>query len=98
MSLHQCALRAGRGEATRATSWLAGRMRVGRGAVRETAKNGARMWPKGQRAYRASAKKGRYGRSSNLTYGTKDHSAKGRSSYFNFHINHMRFRQWGRYR
>ncbi|MEU3282426.1 DNRLRE domain-containing protein [Streptomyces antibioticus] len=84
--------------ATRATSWLAGRMWVGRGAVRGTAKNGARMWSKGQRAYRASAKKGRYGRSSNLTYGTKGHSAGGRSSYFNFHINHVRFRQWGRYR
>ncbi|WP_399498488.1 DNRLRE domain-containing protein [Streptomyces sp. P17] len=82
---------------TRATAWLAGRMWVGRGAVRGTAKNGARMWSRGQYAYRASAKKGKFGRSSNLTYGTKGHSSNGKSSYFNFHINHVRIRQWGRY-
>ncbi|MEU6610530.1 DNRLRE domain-containing protein [Streptomyces shenzhenensis] len=83
--------------ATRATARLAGRMWVGRGATRGVAKNGARMWSKGQRAYRASAKKGKFGRSSNLTYGTKGHSSKGKSSYFNFHINHVRIWRWGRY-
>ncbi|MCX4632654.1 DNRLRE domain-containing protein [Streptomyces sp. NBC_01443] len=78
--------------ATRATSWLAGRMWAGRGAVRGAANNGARMWSKGKYAYRASAKKGKFGYSSNLTWGSKGHH-----NYFNYHINHVPWRRWGRY-
>jgi RHS repeat-associated protein len=78
--------------ASRGTAWLAGRMWVGRGATRGVARNGARMWSKGKYAYRSAAKKGRFGRSSNLTWGTKGHH-----NYFNFHINHVPWRRWGRY-
>ncbi|MFK0113909.1 DNRLRE domain-containing protein [Streptomyces sp. NPDC091217] len=78
--------------ASRGTAWLAGRMWVGRGATRGVAKNGARMWSKGKYAYRSAAKKGKFGRSSNLTW-----SEHGRHDYFNFHINHVPWRRWGRY-
>ncbi|MEU6934927.1 DNRLRE domain-containing protein [Streptomyces sp. NPDC046374] len=83
--------------ASRPTAWLAGRMWVGRGATRGFARNGARMLTKGLRAYRSAAKKGRNGWSSNLTHGTQGHNIGGRSSYFNFHINHVRIWRWGRY-
>nr|WP_258053819.1 DNRLRE domain-containing protein [Streptomyces sp. Ru72] len=75
--------------ATRATTWLAGRMWVGRGATRGVAKNGARMWSKGKHAYRSWAKKGKHGWSSNLTWGQKGHH-----NYFNYHINHRKPRRW----
>ncbi|MEU0949469.1 DNRLRE domain-containing protein [Streptomyces canus] len=78
--------------ASRGTAWLAGRMWVGRGATRGVANNGARMWSKGRYAYRSAAKKGKFGRSSNLTWGTKGHH-----NYFNFHVNHVPWRRWGRY-
>lgn len=77
-------------KATRATSWLAGRMWVGRGGVKTVADNGARMYSKGsgaaQRAWRGSSYKHGYGYSSNLT-----RSVKGRHDYSNFHINHRRW-------
>jgi RHS repeat-associated protein len=76
--------------ATRATSWLAGRMWVGRGGIRGVADNGARMYSRGEgaleRAWRGPSRKGSYGYSSNLTK-----SVRGRHDYFNFHINHGRF-------
>ncbi|MCB5167675.1 DNRLRE domain-containing protein [Streptomyces bambusae] len=75
--------------ATRATTWLAGRMWVGRGAARSVAKNGARMRSKGKYAYRSWAKKGKHGYSSNLTWGSKGHH-----NYFNYHINHRKPRRW----
>ncbi|MFJ2110842.1 DNRLRE domain-containing protein [Streptomyces sp. NPDC087850] len=78
--------------ATRATAWLAGRMWTGRGAVRGVANNGARMWSRGKYSYRSAARKGKFGRSSNLTWGAKNHH-----NYFNFHINHVRISRWGRY-
>lgn len=79
--------------AARATSWLAGRMWVGRGGARSFAKNGARMWSRGegktQVAWRGSVHKHGYGYSSNLT-----RSVQGRHDYFNFHINHRSPRRW----
>ena len=74
--------------ASRATSWLAGRMWVGRGAYSTSAKNGAR-WLRSSRhkySWRSASKKGKYGYSSNLNY-----SQKGHHDYWNFHINHRRF-------
>lgn len=73
--------------ATRATSWLAGRMWVGRGGVKGFARSGARMYSKGSghsaRGWRAASRKGKHGRSSNLTVSTK-----GYHSYRSIHINH----------
>jgi RHS repeat-associated protein len=80
--------------ATRATSWLAGRMWVGRGAYRGTARNGTR-WLRSHRhafSWRAAARKGRHGWSSNL-----DHSIPGRHNYWTFHINHRSPSRWARW-
>jgi len=74
-------------QATRATSWLAGRMWVGRGGTSGLARNGARMYSKGEghamRAWRSSARKGSFGHSSNLTV-----SERGLHTYRVIHINH----------
>jgi hypothetical protein len=93
-----CGLPAGRfGQgirATRATSWLAGRMWVGRGAYRTTTRNGVR-WLRSRRhafSWRAAARKGRHGWSSNL-----DYSVRGRHDYWSFHINHRAPRRWARW-
>jgi RHS repeat-associated protein len=81
-------LRKGSVGATRATSRLAGRMWVGRGATRQTARNGARWLQKGQYHYRGSVRKGKKW-SSNLEY-----SDKSRHDYFNYHIRHRPRKRW----
>ncbi|MFJ4880826.1 DNRLRE domain-containing protein [Streptomyces sp. NPDC088745] len=90
---HKLKFANGASRASRPTAWLAGRMWTGRGAVGGFAKNGARMRSKGHFAYRGAAKKGKWGRSSNLTFQERNSHL-----YFNYHINHVRFRQWGRWK
>jgi hypothetical protein len=75
---------------SRATSWLAGRMWVGRGGKRTVADNGAPICSRGegaaQRAWRGAPWKHGYGYSSNLT-----RSIRGRHAYSNFQIRHRRW-------
>jgi RHS repeat-associated protein len=76
--------------ATRATSWLAGKLKVGfRGVVRGRARNGARWYSRGNYHWRSAAKKGRYGWSSNLEY-----MQEGHHSYRGLHIEHRPPRRW----
>ncbi|MFC3766732.1 RHS repeat-associated core domain-containing protein [Tenggerimyces flavus] len=79
---------------TRATSWLAGRMWVGRGAYRDTAKNGARWLRshKHHRSWRSARKKGKHGYSSNFDYRTPGHH-----KYWSAHVNHRKYRRWARW-
>ncbi|WP_448630652.1 RHS repeat-associated core domain-containing protein [Cellulomonas soli] len=78
--------------ASRPIAAIAGRIYVGRGAVRGVADNGAKMLSRGVREnaihYRSAAKKGAFGWSSNIDTGTKGISVRGKSSYNSFHIMH----------
>ena len=70
---------------------IAGTMWIKKGGTRvvgRQARNGARWYQSGQYGYRGPAYKGRFGRSSNLTVGSKGISKGGTSTYKNFHINH----------
>ena len=74
---------------TRATSWLAGRMRTGRGAIPSFAHNGARqLTGKIGRTWRGPSKSGK-GWKSNFEFG-----AKGHHTYSNYHVNHRPPRRW----
>lgn len=76
--------------ATRATSWLAGKMWTGRGAVRGFARNGAKMRTglSNGREWRAASRSGR-GWKSNF-----EHGIKGRHDWGNYHVNHRSPRRW----
>ena len=89
--------------ASQATTSIAGRMWVGRGATVGRAKNGSRMLTSVKhrgpisksgsqitgRAYRSASKSGRGVKKTNLTY-----SQKGRHDYVNIHVEHGR--RWRR--